>query len=355
VTEDDYGPLAAWLGAHLPGASNLRFDDLGKPSSGYSAETTILTARYELDGRERSERFVLRKETPDPPVYPTQVPGLGTEVEIQYRVMDGVACASSVPIAPLYGFEHDPAILGAPFFVMGFVEGRVPIESPMYTVDGFFTELSPASRTAMIDEGLRVLAAIHAIDWKGAGLDWLVPEGATPTAQRQVDVWTAFAARELGGREHAPLETGLRWLAAHLPGEEEPSLCWGDPRLGNMIWRDDRCVCVTDFEAASIAPAKVDLGWWLLFDRWAHEGFDAPRLPGEPTRDEQRARYERHAGHPVGDTSWFEVFAAARYAAIIVRVMNRTAARGQLPSDQTFWRDNSVVTCLKDLLKEVGA
>ena len=37
-------------------------------------------------------------------------------------------------------------MLGGEFFVMGFVDGQVPVEDPMYTLEGFFTELRPEQR-----------------------------------------------------------------------------------------------------------------------------------------------------------------------------------------------------------------
>lgn len=356
TTHDDggLGALATWLQPRLPGASYLKVTHGGKPGSGFSAETTIVDASWVADGDARTGRFVLRRETPDPPVYPTQAPGVTVEVDIQYRVMDAVDRFSEVPIAPLVGYEGDESVLGAPFFVMGFVDGVVPIESPMYTVEGFFTELAPQQRRSMIDNGVRTLAAIHGVDWQAAGLGWLTA-GEPPTARRQLQLWSGYALRELRGREHPMLERALAWLDADQPPEAPAALCWGDPRPGNVIWRDERPVTVTDFEAAAIAPAEVDLGWWLMFDRWAHETAGVERLPGEPTRDEQRALYEEVSGRSVGDTSWYEVFAAARYAAIVVRVMNRLVDRGDLPADQTIWIDNPVVPCLQQLLEEVGA
>jgi aminoglycoside phosphotransferase (APT) family kinase protein len=354
VTNKDDGELAAledWLQPRLPGAGYLKVTHGGKPGSGFSAETTIVDASWVADGEAQARKFVLRKETPDPPVYPTQVPGVTIEVDIQYRVMQAVADHSAVPIAPLLGYEGDPSVLGSEFFVMGFVEGVVPIESPPYPQAGFFTELSPESRRTMISNGLRMLARIHAIDWKAAGLDWLTA-GEQPTAERQLDLWSEYAERELRGREHPLLARALAWLHANQPAEAEPTLCWGDPRPGNIIWADDDAACVTDFEAASIAPPLVDLGWWLMFDRTMHEGDE--RLPGDPTRDEQRAMYEEHVGRSVGDTTWYEVFAAARYCAIVVRVMNRMVDRGDLPADQRIWIENPVVPVLAALMEEAG-
>ena len=355
TTDDDpaLGALEVWLGARLPDASYLRLTHEGRPGSGFSAETTILGASWVSGGEARTDRFVLRKETPDPPVYPSQVPGMTVEVEIQHRIMSALT-GSDVPLAPLIGYEADPSVLGTPFYVMGFVDGVVPIEAPMYTLEGWFTTITPQQRSTMIEDGVRVLTRVHAFDWQAAGLEWLIPKGAAPTTARQLDVWDEYMTRELQGRSHPMYERGIDWLRANMPAEEEPVLCWGDPRLGNIIWRDDRAVCVTDFEAASIAPRGVDLGWWLMFDRWCHESYGAERLPGELSRDDQRALYEKHSGRSVGDTTWYEVFAAARYTAIVVRVMNRTVARGDMPADQTVWLDNPATTCLAQLMEENG-
>ena len=348
----DPSDLAGWLGDRLS-ASDVRLDEFRRPEgSGFSAETAIFTARFRREGRDRCERFVVRRETPDPAVYPCQAPGLDVEIDIQYRVMEALAASGAVPVAPLVGYEPDPAVLGAAFFVMGFVEGQVPIENPLYTTAGFFVEAAPADRRRMISDGLRTLARIHSVDWHAAQLDWLSAPGARPGAARQLEVWETYARAELGDREHPLLDRALAWLGAHVPEDGAVGLCWGDARPGNIIWRDFACVCVTDFEAACIAAPEHDLGWWLMFDRWVHETYGVPRLPGEPTRDEQRRIYEEMSGRPVGDTTFDEVFAAARYAAIVVRVMNRAVARGDMPPEQTIWLDNPASTCLAQLLDE---
>ena len=75
---------------------------------------------------------------------------------------------------------------------------------------------------------------------------------------------------------------------------------------------------------------------------------------GEPTRDEQRALYGELTGRDVSDTTWSEIFAAARYTAIVVRVMNRSVARGDLPADQTIWLENPATVCLQQLFEEHG-
>jgi aminoglycoside phosphotransferase (APT) family kinase protein len=189
--------LAAWLANRLA-SSDVRLDEFRRPQgSGFSAETHIFTAAHRRDDRDLIERFVIRRETPDPAVYPVQAPGLDVEIDIQYRVMAALAATSAVPIAPLVGYEADPAVLGAPFFVMGFVEGQVPIENPLYTRAGFFVDATAADRRRMISDGLGVLARLHAIDWQQAGLHWLFAPGAEPGAAYQLDVWERYARNAL--------------------------------------------------------------------------------------------------------------------------------------------------------------
>ena len=350
--------LERWLVARLPGAEAVRLSAARRLSGGYSAETIVLEASVRRGGAHSPEKYVLRKEMPEPAVYPVQAPGLDVEIEIQWRTMDALARHSRVPLAPLVGFERDASLIGAPFFVMGFVEGVVPGVVPPYAAQGFFAEAKPEERARLVDDGLRVLAQIHAVDWRSAGFAWLTPAGVRPGARRQLELWQQYAERELAGREHPLLSETFAWLHANLPPERDADLAlsWGDSRIGNMIWQNFRCACVTDFENVAIAPRAYDLGWWLMFDRWSHEALGGvPRLPGEPTRDEQRARYEQHAGLRVGDTTYYEVLAAARYCAIVVRVMNRSVARGEMPADQRVWLENPSTVCLAQLMETLSA
>ena len=349
-------PLARWLEAHLPGARHVEVGEEVKRAegSGFSATTIILPIRYERDGAPCQERIVLRMEPPEEAIYPQQAPGLDVEIDIQYRTMQVLGRVTSTPLPPLLGYEADADVLGAPFYVMGFIDGQVPVENPPYVREGFYADAKPEQRRQMQEEGLRALAGIHAADWTGAGLDWLVAPGVTPDSLAQVDIWETYGTRELRGREHPLLERGFAWLRAHPPGDSPPAISWGDARMGNIIWRDFRCGCVTDFENVAIAPPEVDLGWWLMFDHWSHETQGLERLPGELTRDEQRAFYAECAGREVPDTHWHEVFGAVRYSAIVVRVMNRMVARGQLPADQQIWLQNPAATCLEMMLAEIG-
>lgn len=339
--------LGDWLTGRLHGDRTVTVGEFTKPKSGFSAETALFDV--EIDGGE-PRRLVLRREVPDPAVYPQQAPGLDVEIDIQYRMMQRLRDRGIVPLAELVGYESDPAVLGAPFFVMGFVGGEVPTESPIYTTTGFFFDAAPEQRRQLIDRGLAQVAALHAVDWHTLDLDWLAPVDEAPGTAQQVALWRRYAETELRGRKHPLMIGAFDWLQANLPTDERVGLCWGDPRPGNIIWRDFEPVCLTDFEAVSIGSPIQDLGWWLMFDRTMHP--DGSRLEGDPTRDEQVAMYEAHSGAPAADVGFHEVFAGARYCAIVIRVMNRLEDRGDLAAGHTIWLENPATAALAEIIGE---
>jgi aminoglycoside phosphotransferase (APT) family kinase protein len=348
----DQAAVEAWLAPRL-GADRVAVQDARRPSGqGYSAETVMFTAECARGGEISHERLVLRLENPEPAIYPPQSADDLAEIEIQHRVMTAIDAHSSVPVAPVVGYEADPDVAGRPFFVMRFVEGQVPIEDPPYTSTGFFAEATADQRRALITSGLKAMADIHAVDWRAAGLDWLVPESVAAGTPAQLDLWECFGAQELRERKHPLLDHAWEWLHRELPEDRSVGLCWGDPRPGNIIFQDFSPVCVTDFEASYIGAPEMDLGWWLMFDRTSHP--DGTRLDGDPDRDEQRRTYFELAGREPVDTAAHEVFAAARYCVIVVRVMNRWEQRGDLPSDHTIWLENPASAALAALLDEQG-
>lgn len=348
----DQAAVEAWLAPRL-GADSVVMLDAKRPSGqGFSAETVMFTAEAHRGDETSHERLVLRLENPEPAIYPAQSSEDLAEIEIQHRVMTAIASHGTVPVAPVVGYEADASVAGKPFFVMRFVEGQVPIESPLYTQEGFFTEATPEQRRRLITTGIEAMAAIHRVDWQAAGLQWLVPEGGTPGNHAQLDLWERFGLDELRGRRHPVLEQAWEWLHRELPTDDTPGLCWGDPRPGNIIFRDFEPVCLTDFEASYVGPAELDLGWWLMFDRTTHP--DDTRLEGDPDRDEQRRIYFEASGRTPIDTTPHEIFAAARYCVIVVRVMNRWEQRGDLPAEHTIWLENPASAALATMLAELG-
>ena len=355
-TESIREPFRRWLAAHWADVEALELGEFGGTATGYSAQTLIVPVRYRRAGEQCDDKVVLRIENPGPAVYPRQAPDLSVEIDIQYRAMQAVSATSDLPLASLLGYEADASILGAPFFAMEFVAGETPVVDPPYTKEGFFVDASPDQRRDMIEGGLRLLAKLHEVDWRAAGLDWLIAPGTSPGTLAQIDIWEDFLREHLRGRVNPTADAALAWLRANVPPGLEPGLSWGDSRPGNIIWSDFEPVCITDWENVAIAPVEMDIGWWLMFDRTCHEhGFEPiARLEGEPTLDQQRTLYAGITGRDPDVIRYFELFAALRYVAIITRMMNLYVETRVLPQDQTIWLDNPPCRVARDLLAELA-
>ena len=72
-------------------------------------------------------------------------------------------------------------------------------------------------------------------------------------------------------------------------------LCWGDARIGNVLYRDFEPVGVLDWEMAAIGPRELDVSWMVF----AHQVFESItgmlELPGMPhflREEDVKATYE---------------------------------------------------------------
>ncbi len=340
-------PLAAWLTGRLDDVGHVEVGVFGRPGGGYSAETLIVPITVTTSSATEERTIVLRRETPEPPVYPVQVQ-LDNEIEIQWRVMSALAAHADVPIASLIGYETDPAVLGSPFFVMDFVGGDIPREDPPYMSTGFYAQASPAERELMGCRCLDVMAGVHAVDIEEAGLGWLTDSDVND-GRRQLKIWRDYAERELDGRPHELMLEAFDRVAEELPRTDTTVLTWGDARLGNVIWQNFQPACLTDFEAAALAPPEMDLGWCLMFEQWSHALAGVGVSAGVPSLQQQVEHYSTVGNHEVTDIGPWVLFAAARYAAIVVRIMNRWVDRGLLDADQTVYLD-PIAPVLRPLL-----
>ena len=345
--------LQQWLRRTFSDRRDLEVTDIEVPvSTGFSNETVMVDAVWREQGQTRSERYVVRVEPADGGMFPPQTPQCAVSVELQYRAMKAVSEAGVAPVPPLYGYESDPAVLGAPFFVMGFVEGRIPGDVPRYTESGFVVdEATPQQRRRMVLSALDAIAGIHRLDWREGGLDWLDPSGTGhPTTGLQIDLYRNHVVSELAGREHPVLYAALDWLEVNDPGDDRVGLTWGDARLGNIIVADYRTAAVLDWEVCALSPTEADVGWWLMFDRMSFDDMGIERLEGYPTREEMIARYEQVSGRTVREPHYWEVFGAMRFCTIFIRLGDRLTAAGFVPPERNPAVGNQVTAALAVLL-----
>jgi aminoglycoside phosphotransferase (APT) family kinase protein len=207
----------------------------------------------------------------------------------------------------------------------------------------------------MVRTGLEAMAAIHAIDWRAAGLHWLdASSDGNPTQADQLRLYRRWVDHHLAGRSHPVMDRALDWLTANDPRDERVGLIWGDSRLGNIIWRDYSPVAVVDWEACALSPGEADLGWWLMFDRMSFDDMGAPRPEGFPTREEMVELYAAASGREVRHPDYWELFGAVRFCAIMIPLGDRMVAAGLLPAEASMAIENDVTAAVSRLLDRFG-
>jgi aminoglycoside phosphotransferase (APT) family kinase protein len=338
--------LERWLVARHASALELQVGPLAGPQgTGFSSDTLMFELRVREPGGESKRELVVRLEPRGFRIFPHY------DVARQHRLLRALA-DTGVPVPRTLWLERSPEPLGAPFYVMERVEGRIPGDTPPYHAEGWVTRIDDAERAALWWSGLEALARIHGLGWERLGLAFVgAPEREGTPLERQLDAYERFLAWAARGRPQPAAEAGLAWLRRQRPREPEPVvLCWGDARLGNMIFRDGRCVAVLDWEMATLGSPEADLAWWLFFDRHHSEGCGVPRLAGFPSREETLARYEAWTGHRVRHLHYYEVFAAFRFSVIMIRLAQQLVRYGLLPEDSEFERSNIATHLLRQLL-----
>ncbi len=317
--EEMAGTLGNWLHARLPGANSIMVPPPTRPGAGGSSDTLLVDPVIREGGSERRERWVLRIEPSDNRVY------LDQSVERQFRVMQALGALGTVPVPHVLWLEPDPAVLGAPFFLMERVEGAIPHD--LYHSQGILADAQPATRGALWLEAVRSMAAIHATPVEPFAFLARPERGATGLVQ-EVALWDEYA--RWSGAPIQPVQNRARgWLEGHMPKTQPDGLAWGDARPGNLVFRDGRCAAVLDWETVSLMGAESDLGWWMFFDWMVSDGMGIPRLEGIGDGRALISAWEGFSGRKARDMEWHEVFATWRFSLISDRARLLMRQRGQ--------------------------
>ncbi len=338
--------LARWLRAKLPEASDLELGELSAPqASGFSNETLLFDLAWREGGKQRRESLVVRIQPTGYQVFPEY------DMRLQFETMRLLGGAG-VPVPKTFWLEmEDTSLLGAPFYVMSRVTGRAATDRPLYTAEGWLKESPPADQERVWWGAIESMAKIHTIDWRKAGFGFVDrPElGAAPLDQhmKYYERYLAWAAR---GRPQPTVEAAWEWLVKNKPNDPVDSLCWGDARIGNILFDGTKVAAVLDFEMVTHGNGEQDLAWAIFLDRHHSEGIGVPRLPGFPSFPETVARYESLVGRKVKHLHWYEIWAAFRFAVIMIRLAQQMVHYGVMPADSKFETNNMVTNLLaKDL------
>jgi aminoglycoside phosphotransferase (APT) family kinase protein len=307
VNDIDVAMLAAYLQGRIDGfRAPLRAERFG---GGQSNPTYLLT-----DGA--GQRCVLRKKPAG-----TLLPSAHA-VDREYRVMKALE-QTDVPVPSMYCYCDDAQVIGTPFYVMAFVEGRI-------FWDPALPELDASARSAMYDEMNRVVSALHKVDYQAVGLE----SYGRPANffERQIGRWTrqyqASATEPIGAMDRL-----IDWLPSHIPADDETTIFHGDLRLDNMIFhpREPRVLAVLDWELSTLGHPLADfayhvLPWRLTSGQFRGMAEKKPLPAGIPSEQAYLREYCKRAGRAV-DESTYEfcvAYSMFRLAAILQGILKRS-------------------------------
>jgi len=298
--------LEPYLEQHIQGFSGpLAVEQF---RGGQSNPTYLVTAA----GR----RYVLRaKPGPAAKLLPS-----AHAVEREFRVISALA-REGVPVPRTYCLCEDESVIGRAFYVMEYVEGRVLWEQSL-------PGMTRAERAGVYDEMNRVIALLHRVDYRAAGLsDYGRPGNYLA---RQIARWSRqYQASETDRIE--AMDRLIAWLPENVPPGEETAVVHGDYRMDNLIFhpREPRVLAILDWELSTLGHPLADFSYHCL--SWhippgefrGIAGLDLASL-GIPSEADYTASYCARTGRE-GIEHWdfYLAYNLFRIAAILQGVMKR--------------------------------
>ena len=303
----DAAALTAWLSAEVP---RLRTGDGPVRVSRISGGHSNLTYRVVDDA---GAAFALRR----PPT--GGVLATAHDMSREWRFISTLD-PTPVPVPEAVAYCADTGVIGAEFYVMGFVEGVVPGDPQTG-----LTIPQELRRSCGLDVA-DVLAALHAVDPDEVGLGDLRRPGSY--LERQLRRWHR-QVHQSAIEDLEAVDAAHALLVERMPEPSEPRIAHGDYRPGNLSFgADGRIAAIFDWELATLGAPLADLGWVLA--SWERPGDPRPAIttgptaaPGWPERDEVAARYAELSGRSLRDLPYFLAFARWRSACIGAGVYTR--------------------------------
>ena len=269
----------------------------------------------------------------------------------EHRVISALA-GTPVPVPATFGLCQDPAVTGAPFYVMEHVEGIVPRDEATVAA-GLDEPARGAAAASLVD----ALVALHRVDPERVGLGDLGRHHGY--LERQLARWQ----RQLTQTRTRPLpalDEVHRRLAANLRAQVGPArIVHGDFRLDNVVLSPaGRVLAVLDWELCTLGDPLADVG--LLCVYWAEPGDQtlplgtAPTvMPGFPGRAALTEAYAARSGRDLSQLDLYVAFASWKLAVILEGVVARHAGGAYGEGDDTWRGFAEVVVALAERAVEL--
>ena len=241
----------------------------------------------------------------------------------EYRLISAL-WPTPVPVPEPVAYCDDISITGAPFFAMGWVEGRA-----LYTDVDVTEHLTLQARALTGPSFIQTLADLHALDPDAVGLGDLGKH--ENYVGRQIRRW--YASWNASKNREIPAVDRLHdWLEQHLPQQATVAVVHGDYGLHNCrVASAGHIAAVVDWEISTLGDPLADLAYCV--NAWVEPGertasrADAPtQLPGFCLRADLLDRYQQRTGADLTQIAYYRAFNHFKTAGILQGVYARYLA-----------------------------
>ncbi|GAA4632426.1 phosphotransferase family protein [Actinoallomurus vinaceus] len=266
------------------------------------------------------DRRVVLRRPPLGHVLPT-----AHDMRREHTVLSALA-GTDVPVPTPLALCLDEDVIGAPFYLMEHVDGRV-----LRTVEDA-ADVTPEEARTLSERLADAFAAIHTLDVEKAGLAGFGrPQGyMTRQLARWRKQWDASipADATLADATRASYDRLVERLTTRLPGDGLTGLVHGDFRLDNALVRlrpKPEIAAVVDWEMSTLGDPLSDLGLTLVY--WTDPGDDergsipvgstVTTAPGFLSSGEFAERYAATTGYDLTDLDFYVAFGCFKLAVVL--------------------------------------
>jgi aminoglycoside phosphotransferase (APT) family kinase protein len=212
-----------------------------------------------------------------------------------------------IPVPPVRDGGPGPTWFGGPYTIVDRMPGSTWGDAMADS-----EAAGPTNRTALFEQAVDTLAAVHAVDVRAELPDW----GESLSGTEMADRWRDMLERYADGDSARQGREVHRALHRRLPKRVE-GLVHGDFYSNNWLFDGSRLSAVLDWEAAHIGPPAADLGWLaMMYDPESWDVSCRPDLKLSPEPEKLLERYEATIGAAVADLRWYRALAGFRLAAL---------------------------------------
>ena len=248
-------------------------------------------------------------------------------IDREYRVINALG-KTDFPVPKILLYCDDVDVIGAEFYVMEYVEGRVTED---FTIPG----ASQAERAAIYDSMNATMVQLHSIDPDTIGLsDYGKPGNYF---ERQINIWMRQYQQQ--DQSMPRFENLAGWLTTNSIRDEQRSIVHGDFSLANILVAPDapKVAAVLDWELSTIGHPLADFAYnlyqWYLpnfnkaFGKVTLADADLDAL-GIPSMEVYVKSYSDRTGAEISskDLYYSIAFNLYRLAGIVIGVIGRTRA-----------------------------